>query len=347
MQPFTYLRASNVGHAVTTMADASNQDASPRENIRNDNDPAAQFIAGGTTMLDLMKLGALTPERLVDIKGLGEELEAISLTGNELRLGALATMEATGRHPDIQHYFPVIAQSLMLAASTQIRNMATLGGNVLQRTRCNYFRDSSWHACNKRKPGSGCGAIDGVNRKHAILGVSDACIAAYPGDFAQALIALDARVEIRSQTGSRLLAFEELHLLPGDTPQRETSLALGELITAFLIPRADWMRRSLYLKIRDRESYEFALSSVAIAIDLDGGKVRQARIGLGGVAAKPWRAREAEAFLAGKALNETVAASAAAIAFRPAILHGGNDYKKQLGQRTLMRALLQAQALNL
>jgi xanthine dehydrogenase YagS FAD-binding subunit len=216
----------------------------------------------------------------------------------------------------------------------------------LQRTRCNYFRDPSWAQCNKREPGTGCSALDGVNRKHAVLGVSDQCIAAYPGDFAQALVALDAAVEIIGPGGSRVIPFEQLHRLPGDTPHVETMLTPGQLITGFRLPVAPWTRRSLYLKIRDRESYEFALASAAVALDLADGVVSEARIALGGVATKPWRAREAEAVLKGRAIDEAGTGRAADAAFAGARTHGDNSYKPELGKRTLVRALLQAAQLS-
>jgi xanthine dehydrogenase YagS FAD-binding subunit len=336
MHPFTYLRSQDADQAI-----ASNHGGMTEESHL----AVPQYLAGGTTLLDLMKLGTLAPSHVIDIKGLAPSYGSIDLTQTELRLGALVTMATAADHPDIREYFPVIAQSLYLAASPQIRNMATLGGNVLQRTRCNYFRDPSWPACNKRAPGSGCGALQGVNRKHAVLGVSNDCIATYPGDFAQALIALDAKVEIVNVTGKRILPFEDLHVVPGTTPQRETSLQSGDLITGFVIPRHGWLRRSLYLKLRDRESYEFALASAAVALDLDGEIVREVRIGLGGVATKPWRAREAETTLRGRALTRESAHAAAEAAFATALSHGSNDYKGELGRRTLVRALLQAKAL--
>jgi xanthine dehydrogenase YagS FAD-binding subunit len=250
-------------------------------------------------------------------------------------------MATVADDPDVQRDYPMIAQSLQLAASAQIRNMATLGGNVLQRTRCSYFRDVSWQACNKRNPGSGCAAMGGVNRKHAVLGASEHCIATYPGDFAQALVALDANVELASLSGARTIRFEDLHVLPGDDPQRETVLAPGDVITGFVIPAAPWTRRSLYLKIRDRESYEFALASAAVALDLQNGVVNEVRIALGGVATKPWRARSAEAALKGQPINEKTMSEAARIAFSGAVTHGENAYKVELGRRTLVRALLQ------
>jgi xanthine dehydrogenase YagS FAD-binding subunit len=223
--------------------------------------------------------------------------------------------------------------------------MATLGGNVLQRTRCSYFRDVSWSRCNKREPGSGCAALEGVNRKHAVLGTSASCIATYPGDFAQALIALDAVVETAGLKGTRRFPFAGLHVPPGENPSRETTLEPGELITAFVVPPLSFARRSLFLKIRDRQSYEFALASAAVALDLEGETIRDSRIALGGVATTPWRSREAEANLKGKVLNETNARSAAQAAFAGAVTHGGNDFKPELGRRTLVRALLQAKTL--
>jgi xanthine dehydrogenase YagS FAD-binding subunit len=241
----------------------------------------------------------------------------------------------------------MIAQSLELAASAQLRNMATLGGNVLQRTRCTYFRDPSYAACNKRNPGAGCAAWDGINRKHAVLGGSENCIATYPGDFAQALIALDAVVDVAGPSGSRAIPFARLHKLPGDDPSIETTLQPSDLITAFVIPPTPFARRSLYLKIRDRESFEFALASAAVALDFAGGAVREARIALGGVATVPWRAKEAEAMLRGQSLNDDVLAAAADKAFEGAHARTHNGYKIELGKRTLVRALHQAAALEI
>jgi xanthine dehydrogenase YagS FAD-binding subunit len=225
--------------------------------------------------------------------------------------------------------------------------MASLGGNVLQRTRCTYFRDVSYRECNKRNPGSGCAAMSGFNRIHAVLGGSDRCIATYPGDFAQALIALEAAVEIASGSGNRTIPFANLHRKPADTPDKETNLLSGEMIAAFLIPAANWTRRSLYLKVRDRESYEFALASAAVALDQQNGIVRAARIALGGLATVPWRAMEAESFLRGKPVNEDNAKAAASAAFADAQGHGHNDFKIELGKRTLSRALQQAAALKI
>jgi xanthine dehydrogenase YagS FAD-binding subunit len=335
MRPFTYMRVEEATKAAATVG----ADRMPPPMA------TTQFMAGGTTILDLMKLDVMHPATVLDINGLERQYGRIELGARGLHLGALVRMGQAAENPAILRDYPVIAQSLRLAASQQIRNMASLGGNVLQRTRCNYFRDTSYKACNKRDPGSGCAAIEGVNRKHAVLGVSDQCIAHYPGDFAQALTALGATVEIVNGNGTRRIPFDELHRLPGDTPNVETVLAAGDLITGFLVPAGPWTRRSLYLKIRDRESYEFALASAAVALDLRQGVVREARIALGGVATKPWRAHEAEALLKGKGLDEAAAKAAAEAAFASAKTHGDNDYKPELGRRTLVRALLQVAAL--
>ncbi len=335
MRPFTYERADDVGQAARQ----------GRETGQGQTDARVQFLAGGTTLVDLMKLDVLRPRRLVDITPLQGRHGAIEAGPDDLRLGALAKMSAAAEHPAVLHDYPMIAQSLQLAASAQLRNMATLGGNVLQRTRCPYYRDPSWTACNKREPGSGCTAIGGFNRNHAVLGVDDACIAQYPGDFAVALVALDAQVELSGQGRPRLIAFEALHRPAAGQPQLETTLAPGEVITAFQVPAGPWTRRSLYLKIRDRQSYEFAIASAAVALDLDGEVVRQARIGLGGMAYRPWRAREAEALLTGQPLTEANAQAAAQAALAGAVTHGDNDYKPELGRRTLVRALMQAKTM--
>jgi len=329
MRAFDYMRADDPAAAVKAANTSS------------------QYLAGGTTLLDLMKLDVMQPKQVIDINGLARNFGQIEAGPNGLRLGAFVHMSDAADHPAIRRDYPVLAQSLTLAASAQLRNMATLGGNVLQRTRCNYFRDPRWAECNKRNPGSGCAALMGVNRKHAVLGTSDACIATYPGDFAQALIALDAMVDIIGLQGPRSIPVENLHVAPGQTPQVETTLKPGDLIIGFSLPAKPWFRRSLYLKIRDRESYEFALASAAVALHTDGKVVREARIALGGVATKPWRAREAEAALANQPLNPKTAMQAAEAAFSAAVTHGGNDYKPELGRRTLGRALLQAQAMEI
>jgi xanthine dehydrogenase YagS FAD-binding subunit len=302
----------------------------------------AQYLAGGTTQLDLMKLDVLAPATLVDISALAGDHAAITTGPRGLRLGALATMADAAAHPAVRADYPLIADALRQSASTALRNMATLGGNVLQRTRCPYFRDVSWRACNKRDPGSGCAALGGVNRREAVLGVSDACIATYAGDFAQALVALDAQVVTLGPRGPRRLPFEGLHRLPGATPHIETNLAPGELIVAFEIPAGPWTRRSLYYKARDRASYDFALASAAVALDLDGEVVRQARIALGGVATRPWRSRGAEDALRGRPLTDAAAVAAGYAAFAGAVPRRQNAFKTRLGPRVVTQALLQA-----
>ncbi len=332
MRPFSYDRAHDLASAIE--AASAQVEAQSRAPI--------QFLAGGTNLLDLMKIDVMRPERLVDINPLEDSLSEIVADGDGLRLGGLARMSTVAHHPHIEKNYPVLSQSLKLAASAQLRNMASLAGNVLQRTRCSYFRDVSWGACNKREPGSGCAAIEGVNRKHAVLGTSPHCIATYPGDFAQALVALDAMVEIAGPKGERRIPIHELHRLPGDTPHIENTLAAGEIITAFQIPPKAWAKRSLYLKVRDRESYEFAIASAAVALDLADGVVRDVRIALGGVATIPWRAAAAEEVLRGKPLTEGLAQSAAEAAFKTAQTYGENDFKPELGRNTLVRALLDA-----
>jgi xanthine dehydrogenase YagS FAD-binding subunit len=326
MRPFTYERAGSLDLVQTRGGDGAKTNRA--------------FVAGGTTLFDLMKLDVMQPDEVIDINPLSGDLGRIQVSDNGLRLGALVRMAEAADHARIKRDYPMLAQSLVLAASPQIRNMASLGGNVLQRTRCHYFRDTSWENCNKRNPGSGCAALEGMNRIHAVLGASDNCIATYPGDFAQALIALDAAVEIQGRAGKRALAFEKLHREPSDAPHIETVLEPGDLITAFLIPTTAAARRSAYLKIRDRESYEFALASAAVAVDLADGVVRDARIALGGVATKPWRAREAEKTLLGMQLDEKSARRAGEIAFQGASPRQHNAYKIALGRETLARALL-------
>ncbi len=334
MRPFSFVRGESPEQAI--LATAGGDGRVPP--VQADK----QFLAGGTTIVDLMKLDVMRPQTLVDINPLQERLGKIEADDSGLRLGSLVRMAQAAEHDAVKRDYPVIADTLYLAASQQIRNMASLGGNVLQRTRCTYFRDVSWAACNKRNPGSGCAALGGENRKHAILGTSDACIATYPGDFAQALMALDAQVDIGGPGGRRSLAFAELHRAPSTTPNVETQLAPDELILGFNIPAGPWTKRSRYLKIRDRESYEFALASAAVALHLEGDVVQEARIALGGVATVPWRAREAEAALKGQRLDEQAASRAAEAAFTGAKTTEHNAYKVPLGKQTLVRALLDA-----
>jgi xanthine dehydrogenase YagS FAD-binding subunit len=332
MRAFTYERAMD--------ASAATQAASGGTQV--------SYLAGGTTLFDLMKLDVMRPQSVVDINPLDRTAHGrITVDQNGLRLGALVRMADAAEHSEIQRQYPVIAQSLKLAASQQIRNMASLGGNVLQRTRCTYFRDVSYAACNKRDPGSGCAALEGVNRMHAVLGVSDHCIATYAGDFGHALVALDASVAIVGPGGSRTIPFAKLHRQPAGNPDQETTLRPGELIVSFAVPAAPWTRRSLYLKVRDRESYEFALASAAVALDLRDGTVQEARIALGGVSTVPWRSQEAEAALRGKPIDERTTTAAAEAAFAGAKGHGHNDFKIELGKRTLSRALQQAAALEI
>jgi xanthine dehydrogenase YagS FAD-binding subunit len=335
MLPFAIETAAGSDEALSI---ASGVDADAHERA------PVQYLAGGTNLLDLMKLAVATPQKLVDINPLQSRFSAVEAGADGLRLGALVRMSAAADHPAIRRDYPVLAQALWQAASPQLRNMASLAGNVLQRTRCNYFRDTTWKACNKRDPGSGCAAIAGVNRRLAVLGVSDRCIANYAGDFAHALVALGAEVDVLDGAGeARSLPFEDLHRLPGDTPHIETNLKPGELITGFRVPAGPWTRRSLYLKVRDRASYAFALASAAVALDLAPDRtVRTAKIGLGGVSAKPWRAHAAEAVLTGRVLDEASAAEAAHEAFAGAVVHRETAFKPELGRRTLVRALLEA-----
>lgn len=336
MRPFDYSKPTDWREAVQDASVAA--DAHVRAPV--------QYLGGGTTLLDLMKLDVMRPTALVDIRGLnGKDWDRITVRDDQLWVGSLVSMADAAEHERVVRDYPVVAQSLALAASSQLRNMARLGGNVLQRTRCSYFRDTTYTQCNKRTPGSGCAAKNGYNRLHAVLGTSEACIASYPGDFAQALIALDARVTTTGPFNGKPLA--QLHRLPAGTPHIETALAPGELITGFLLPRERWFRRSAYVKVRDRESYAFANASAAVALDLDGETVRQARIALGGVAAAPWRAREAEAALAGQTLTEAAAARAAAAALAGARPYEHNRYKVSLAQATLVRALMETKALTI
>jgi xanthine dehydrogenase YagS FAD-binding subunit len=335
MRPFVYERAIDLANASRLGGNTGQGQV----------DAPTQFLAGGTTLIDLMKLDVLRPSRVVDISGFSE-LPAVVAEPMGLRLSAFARMSRVADHPAVRADYPVMAQSLALAASAQLRNMATLGGNVLQKTRCSYYRDPTWPACNKRSPGSGCAAIAGFNRNHAVLGVDDACIAQYPGDFAVALITLDAEVEVSGPRGTRVFAFEALHRPADGRPHVETTLKSGEAIVAFHIPASPSARRSVYIKVRDRASYEFAIASAAVVLEMNGDVVRGVRIGLGGMAYRPWRAREAESLLAGQVLTEASASAAAGEALKGAKTHGYNDYKPALARQTIVRALLAAQALN-
>lgn len=301
-----------------------------------------QFLAGGTQMLDLAKLDVMRPEHLVDITKLDDPVLTSIESGSEgLRLGALVTMRQAAEHPAVLRDYPVISQSLSKAASQQIRNMGRLGGNALQRTRCSYFRDIQ-SRCNKRTPGQGCDAIDGNNRWHAVLGTSDDCIASYPGDWAIAMVALGATLDVVGPAGRRTLSFENLHRLPGNSPDIETALKPGELIVSFFVPAGPWTKRSLYLKIRDRESYEFGLATVAVALDTEGDIVRSIRLGLGGPVAKPWRLKSVEDALIGKRLSEETATEAADLAFVGARPRKHNAFRIPLAKAAIVRALIEA-----
>jgi xanthine dehydrogenase YagS FAD-binding subunit len=324
MRPFSYVRA----------ADA---DAAARAVAAN---PQAKFLAGGTNLLDLMKEDVERPTQLVYLGGL--RLADIRETAGGVSIGALATNTATANHPLIRRDYPLLTQAIVAGASGQLRNMATNGGNLLQRTRCQYFYDLAT-PCNKREPGSGCGAREGLNRTHAIHGWSEQCVATYPGDMANALHALDAVVRVRGAGGrERAIPIGDFHRLPGDTPQRDTNLEHGELIVAIDLPRSGFARHSHYLKVRDRASYAFALVSVAAALEVEGDTVRQARVVLGSVAHKPWRSREAEAALAGQPLSEASFRRAAEAALAGARPLAHNAYKVELGKRAVVRALMRA-----
>jgi xanthine dehydrogenase YagS FAD-binding subunit len=325
MEPFTYTRASTVDDAVRAIAIGG---------------PGMRFLAGGTTLYDLMKLNVETPTRVIDITGL-KELDGIDTGGpSELVFGALTRMSDVASHPQIIAEYPALSESLWRAASQQLRNMATLGGNLLQRTRCAYFRGGEPFACNKRWPGSGCAAKHGIDRGHALLGGSDACIAVYPGDLAIALVAFDAEVDLVGPDGKRTIPVEELHREPGATPNVETTLRPGELIVRIRVPKTATGRVSTYHKIRDRESYAFALASAAVALEMDGDTVREARIAIGGLATRPWRARTAEQVLAGKILTPRAAREAGDAALRGVSPGHDNAFRIELGARTVADALM-------
>jgi xanthine dehydrogenase YagS FAD-binding subunit len=301
-----------------------------------------RYIAGGTDLLQLAKDNIENPTALIDLEPL--PLAAIEAGDDALRLGAMARMSDVAAHPAVRDRWPLLSQALLASASPQIRNMGAMGGNLLQRTRCGYFRDTGF-ACNKRQPGSGCPAIQGENRMLAILGGSEHCIATHPSDFAVALTALDATVELRGRNGAtRSLPVREFHRLPGDTPQVETNLGPGELITAITVPASRAARTSAYRKVRDRASFEFALVSAAVAVELDGGTVRDIRVAAGGVGTKPWRLPEVEEALFGKPLSADVLRSAAARAGEGARPATQNGFKLVLLRRTVLRALQTATA---
>jgi xanthine dehydrogenase YagS FAD-binding subunit len=329
MHPFVLSRSDDPGKAIAAHAQ----------------DPQLAFIAGGTDLIGLMKDRAQLPERLLDINGLPGMAGIDALPDGGLRIGALARMSDVAAHPEVRRRFPVIAEGLLFAASGQLRNMASIGGNIMQRTRCAYFRDEDDLPCNKRRAGSGCGALHGLNRTHAIFGWSEACVATNPSDVAVALAALDATVVVRGPGGQRGIPFTEFHRLPGETPERDNVLGRGDLIVSIDVPACAEGRASHYLKIRDRQSYEFALVSAAAAVAGDGRRIRSTRLALGGVAHKPWRLTAAEAALRGVSLADIGALrSAIATAFSDARPLAGNAFKVELAQRVALRALQTAGA---
>jgi len=322
MYPFALSRVDDLGKAITAHA----------------TDGQVAFIAGGTDLLGLMKDRATRPGRLLDINGLPDLAGIETLPDGGLRIGALARMSEVAADMAVRQRFPVIAESLLFAASGQLRNMASIGGNLMQRTRCAYFRDDDAPPCNKRSPGSGCSARHGLNRNHAIFGWSDACVATHPSDLAVALAALDAIVHVRGLAGERAISFVDFHHLPGNTPEHDTVLGRGDLIVAVEVPARAEGRASHYLKVRDRESYEFALVSVAAAVAVDGKYIRSARLAMGGVAHKPWRLAAAESALRGVPLDEADALSAAiAQSFADARPLAHNGFKVELAKRAALR----------
>jgi xanthine dehydrogenase YagS FAD-binding subunit len=321
MHPFAYAQATDADQAVAVVSA----------------DPNASFLAGGTTQLDLMKDGVLNPERLIDITRL--PLGGITHTDSAIRVGALTTMEELAADPVVRERLSFIREALLLGASTQLRNMATIGGNLLQRARCRYFRDPTVAACNKRNPGSGCAAITGIQRMHAILGTSDHCIALHASDVAVPLTALDAVVHVQGADGPRSIPLTEFYLPPGDTPHVENVLRHGELITAIEIPLLAEGAGSHYIKVRDRVSYEFALTSAGVALVIEDGVIREARVALGGVGTIPWRAWDAEDVLRGARADAGVFRSAAEAALEGARPLPGTAFKVELAKRTLVRTL--------
>ncbi|MEH2201398.1 FAD binding domain-containing protein [Nostoc sp.] len=318
MQPFSYAKVTSQDAAIATV----------------EQDKTAAFIAGGTDLLGLMKDGVQAANILIDINSL--PLADIESQTHGIRIGAISRMSDVAFHPKIQECYPVISQALLQSASPQLRNMATVGGNLLQRVRCGYFRDPVF-PCNKRTPGLGCAAITGYNRMHAIFGASEHCIAVHPSDLAVALTALDAVICIQGAEKARQISIHDFYLLPGETPEKETLLQPGELIVAIEIPNSAY--KSYYLKVRDRASYEFALVSVAVALEVEQDTIKSARIAFGGVAPKPWRARDAEEFLKGKVINQASFTAAGEAAVKEAKPQTHNEFKIELVKRALVRAL--------
>ncbi len=329
MHPFAFSRAVEPATAIAAHAADSN----------------LAFIAGGTDLLGLIKDRAALPERLLDINGLPGMARIVPLPGGGVRIGALARMSDVAADAEVRQRFPVIAEGLLFAASGQLRNMASIGGNIMQRTRCPYFRDADDLPCNKRRPGTGCSALRGLNRTHAIFGWSDACVATHASDVAVAFAAMDANVIVRARTGERSIPFTQFHRLPGNTPERDNVLDRGELIVAIEVPGRIEGRASHYLKIRDRQSYEFALVSAAAAVATNGRRIASARLAMGGVAHKPWRLTAAETALRGVSLDNIDALrSAIAASFADARPLANNAFKVELAQRVALRALQTAGA---
>jgi xanthine dehydrogenase YagS FAD-binding subunit len=321
---FQYVRANDVVDAVRQIA----------------GNPNAKFVAGGTNLIDLMKMDVERPTKVIDITRLPLK-QVENIPGGGLRIGALVRNTDLAYHPLVEQRYPVLASAIMAGASQQLRNMASTGGNLLQRTRCAYFYDTAT-PCNKREPGSGCSALQGQNRIHAILGTSEACIATHPSDMCVALAMLEAKVHVTGTSGERTIAFADFHRLPGDTPQRDTNLNAGELITTVELPPKGFAKNYTYLKIRDRLSYAFALVSVAAGLELDGDTIKEGRFALGGVAHKPWRDPQAEAALRGQPANAATFARAADVLLRDAKGYGHNTFKIDLARRSIVRALTQA-----
>ena len=321
MKTFDYSRASSTEEAVSVINSIDR----------------AKFLGGGTNLLDLMKEGIEKPDRLIDVTKLNlAQIEELPNGG--VRIGAMARNSDTANHPLIRQHYPVLSQAFLAGASPQLRNMATVGGNLMQRTRCYYFTDTAM-PCNKRNPNSGCAAIEGFNRIHGILGTSEQCIATHPSDMCVALAALDAVVKVRGTNGEREIAIADFHTLPGNTPEIETQLRSGELITAVDLPATDFSKTSSYLKVRDRNSYAFALVSVAAALNIQDNIIKDARIAMGGVAHKPWRAFKAEEMLIDKPANQDTFHQAAQIALATAKTYEHNAFKVELGKRSIVRAL--------
>jgi xanthine dehydrogenase YagS FAD-binding subunit len=319
MNPFTFSRAQSTSHAISQAA------------------TGGRFIAGGTNLIDLMKLYIETPPSLIDIKPLDLDKIEVQPNGN-VTIGTLVKNSDLAYHPVIRERYPVLSEAILTGASAQLRNAASTGGNIMQRTRCPYFYDTEF-PCNKRVPGSGCSAIPGYNREHAILGTRDKCIATHPSDMCVAMVALDAVIHVQGPKGARSIPFADFHLLPGDTPHLEHTLQPGELIISVELPALPFAARSHYLKARDRASYQFALASAAVALDIQNGTIRAARIALGGVGTKPWRSADAEKALIGKPASAATFKAAAKAALAGAKAYKDNEFKIELAKRTLIQAL--------